>query len=201
MGKKHPDVDAYITRSAPFARPILRHLRAVVHAGCPAVEETLKWGHPAFMHEGMLCGMAAFKAHATFGFWKHKLLFGDERLGKSDEDAMGQCGRITSIADLPARRLLVTLVKRAAALNEKGVRTPRPPKRARAIIVPTYLTAALKRSAKARATFQSLSPSRKYEYIEWLTEAKGADTRARRLATAIEWMAEGKHRNWKYDRK
>jgi len=202
MGKKHPGIDAYIARSAPFARPILKHLRAIVHAGCPDVEETLKWGHPSFDYKGILCGMAAFKAHATFGFWKYALLIGDRKLGKSDEKAMGQFGRITSIADLPDRTTLIALVRRAAALNEQGIRPPRPKRRpATPPRTPVLLAAALRKSKKALATFQALSPSHKRDYIEWLTEAKGEDTRARRLATAIAWMAEGKHRNWKYDRK
>lgn len=202
MGKKHPGIDAYIARSAPFARPILKHLRAIVHAGCPDVEETLKWGHPSFDFKGILCGMAAFKAHATFGFWKYALLIGDRKLGKSDEKAMGQFGRITSIADLPDRTTLIALVRRAAALNEQGIRPPRPKRRpATPPRTPVLLAAALRKSKKALATFQALSPSHKRDYIEWLTEAKGEDTRARRLATAIAWMAEGKHRNWKYDRK
>ena len=111
MGKKSPDVDTYIAKSAPFARPILKHLRKVVHAGCPGVEEKLKWGFPHFDYKGMLCSMAAFKAHATFGFWKGSLLRGDgASLGKSDEKAMGQFGRLTSIEDLPGARRLATAV-------------------------------------------------------------------------------------------
>jgi uncharacterized protein YdeI (YjbR/CyaY-like superfamily) len=203
MAKKHPGIDAYIAKSAPFARPILRHLRRVVHAGCPGVEETLKWGMPSFTHKGILCGMAAFKAHATFGFWKGKLVVGSRRPGPSGEKAMGQFGRITSIADLPGERRLIAMVKRAAALNEQGVRVSRRPpvKRARRIAVPPDLAAALRKHRKALATFEGFSPSHRREYVEWLTAAKRPETRARRLETAIAWLAEGKPHNWRYVRR
>lgn len=204
MGKKDPRIDAYIARSAGFARPILVHLRKVVHAGCPEVEETLKWSFPHFMYQGMLGSMAAFKSHCTFGFWKGALLVGKAGgLSKSEEAAMGQFGRITSIADLPSEKKLLQLVKQATALNDQGVkRSPRPkPKGKGGLKVPAYFMSALRRSTKALATFQAFSPSNKRDYVEWVTEAKGKDTRARRIATAVEWMAEGKIRNWKYVRK
>lgn len=201
MAKKDPRVDAYIAKSAPFARPILKHLRKVVHAGCPDVVETIKWGSPHFDHKGSLAGMAAFKEHVTFGFWKSALLMnGKTSLGKSEEKAMGQFGRVASIRDLPAERTLVALVKKAAQLNEDGikvarVRTPKP-----ALPTPADLLAALRRNKRARDAFEAFSPSQKREYVEWITEAKTDATRERRLKTAVEWMAEGKIRNWKYAR-
>ena len=202
MPKKDPRVDAYITRSAPFARPILKHLRKLVHQGCPEVEETLKWGSPAFMYKGILCGMAAFKQHAVFGFWKHALVI-DEAALKPEEAAMGQFGRITALSDLPSDRVLLGRVKKAAALNDQGVKVPRKPKLAadRVLRIPAYFTSALKQDARALATFKGFSNSNQKEYLEWVTEAKTEATRAKRLATAVEWMAEGKPRNWKYLRK
>jgi uncharacterized protein YdeI (YjbR/CyaY-like superfamily) len=190
-------IDAYIAKAQPFAQPILKHLRRVVHAGCPGVEETMKWSMPAFYYQGPMAGMAAFKAHCTFGFWKDALL----KASPKSEEAMGSFGRITSIKDLPSEKTLVGLVKRAAKLNEDGVRVPRAAKAARAPVkVPPYMTAALKKNKRALATFEGFSPSHRREYVEWITEAKTDATRRRRLATAIEWLAEGKSRNWKYER-
>jgi uncharacterized protein YdeI (YjbR/CyaY-like superfamily) len=195
MGARDARVDAYIAKSADFAKPILKYLRETVHAACPECEETLKWGAPAFMYNGILCGFAAFKEHATFGLWKHELL-----LGERPRAAMGSFGRLTSIKDLPSKRRLVTLIKRAMKLNEEGVKVQRSKAAKEPIRMPPDLASALAKDKKARAAFDAFSPSHKREYLEWVTEAKGADTRARRIATAIEWMSEGKPRNWKYMR-
>ena len=200
MGTRDPRIDAYIAAAPGFARPVLEHLRGVMHAACPEVEETLKWGRPHFLHHGLLCGMSAFKAHCAFGFWKGSLLVRGEARAR---DGMGQFGRITRIADLPPRRALAAIVRAAAALNEAHVPSParakrasRPPPR-----VPAYLRDALKGHAKARAHFARLSPSGQREYIDWLAEAKRPATRAQRLATTLAWLAAGKSRNWKYERK
>jgi uncharacterized protein YdeI (YjbR/CyaY-like superfamily) len=198
MATKDPRIDAYIARAAPFARPILSHLRGVIHAAVPGVEETIKWGMPHFMHEGILCGFAAFQAHCAF-----HLRSGDVLLGSAaKDDAMGQFGRITGLSDLPTKAALSKLLKAAAARNEAGLKTPRLPRKPPKpeAQVPPDLAAALKRSRKAAATFEGFSPSRRREYVEWIVEAKGSDTRARRLAQAIAWMAEGKARNWKYEK-
>ncbi len=195
MGKKDPRVDAYIAKSADFARPILTHIREVVHKGCPEVEETIKWGMPHFDYKGMLCGMAAFTEHCSLGFWKHRLVV------PAKEGGMGHFGRITSLKDLPPDRVLVSYVREAARLNEAGVKAPRKAREPkRALATPSDLAAALKKNAKARATFEGFSPSHKREYIEWITDAKTEETRKKRLDTAVEWMAEGKPRNWKYMR-
>jgi uncharacterized protein YdeI (YjbR/CyaY-like superfamily) len=193
MAKTDPRVDAYIARSADFAKPILKHLRKLVHQGCPEVEESIKWGTPHFLFKGMLCGMAAFKGHCAFGFWNRAL-----KVPRSRE-AMGQFGRITALSDLPAERVIVGYVKEAARLNEAGVKRPPRPKRARKELpVPADLESALGKNSNARAAFENFSPSHKREYVEWITEAKGKETRAKRLETAIAWMAEGKARSWKY---
>jgi len=195
MGLRDPRVDAYIEASAGFAQPILRHLREVVHAACPQVEEAMKWSSPHFVHHGNLCAMAAFKQHATFGFSKGALFVGD---GKRDE-AMGQFGRITALSDLPSKKMLTAYVKQAVALNERGVKLPRAKKAAqKPLKVPDDLAAALKRNVKARTTFEAFPPSQRREYIEWITEAKREETRQRRLQQALEWMTEGKARYWKY---
>lgn len=199
MGRKDPRVDAYIAKAAPFARPILKRIRSVVHAGCPGVEETIKWGMPAFDFNGPLCGMAAFKAHATLGFWKAPLLRkGKAPLGKVAEKAMGQFGRITRVEELPSQRDLAALVRRAAALNEQGVKVARAPKPKAALATPRDLLAALRKNRAASRTFEEFSPSHRREYVEWILEAKREETRARRIEIAVEWMSQGRGRNWKY---
>jgi uncharacterized protein YdeI (YjbR/CyaY-like superfamily) len=208
--RRDPRIDAYIANSAEFARPVLNHLRQLVHEGCPGVQETLKWSMPAFEYKGLLCGMAAFKQHCTFGFWKHELLVGPARPASgrkshgatsTAKEAMGEFGRITSLSDLPPRRVLLGLVRKAARLNEEGVKVPRPPRKPpQSLVVPADLAAALKKNKSAAAHFEQFSYSKRKDYIEWLTTAKADETRSRRLATAVEWIAQGKSRNWKYER-
>ena len=189
-------IDAYIAGKPEFARPILRHLRAAVHRGCPDVEETLRWSMPSFTYKGqILCQMAAFRAHATFGFWRGKQIAdsGDK------PPAMGQFGRITSIADLPRDKELDAMMRKAVTLIDSGEKSPRPVKHARAeIAMPADLAEALARSPAAQATYDAFPPSCRREYLEWVIEAKRPETRAKRVAQAVEWMAEGKRRNWKY---
>jgi len=201
MGTKDRRVDAYIAKSADFAKPILTELRDTVHDACPNVEETMKWSFPHFMYQGMLCSMAAFKQHAVFGFWKGALIVPDN--GKKAESGMGQFGRLTKLSDLPPKKALTGYVKKAMALNEEGVTVPRPVKRKsrKLLRTPPDLAAALKRNSKARATYDDLSPSHKREYVDWITEAKAKETRVRRLQSAVAWMAQGKTRNWKYEQK
>lgn len=195
MASRDPRIDAYIGKSADFARPILAHLRALVHEACPQAEETLKWGMPTFMHHGILCGIGAFKQHCTFGFWKHPLVVGAGR----HDDAMGQFGCIRSVADLPPKKVLIGYVRKAAELNESGIKVPRKTSRPKpAPEAPADLAAALKKNRKAAAAYAAFSPSAKREYVDWITGAKTDATRQRRLVTAIEWMADGKQRNWKY---
>jgi len=190
-------VDAYITKSAPFARPILSRLRALMHKACPPVEETLKWGVPHFEYRGVIAGMAAFKQHAAFGFWKQKLMKDPTGFFTKGESGMG--GRkIRTAAELPSDAVLLRAMREAVALNEQGVRVARVVRKKPPLKVPAYLAAALRKNAKARATFGKLSPSAKREYVEWLTGAKQEATRERHLATTIEWLSEGKQLNWKY---
>ena len=198
MGTRDPRVDAYIAKSADFAQPILRHLRETVHEACPEVEETMKWSSPHFMYHGMLAGMAAFKHHCAFGFWKGKLIVGTN--GGSADRAMGQFGRIEKLSDLPPRKVLHDYIRQAMELNETGTKVPARGKATapRRVVVPADVSAALAKNRKAKGTFDGFSPSHRREYIEWITEAKTDETRQRRLKQAIEWMAEGKPRNWKY---
>jgi len=199
MGTRDPRIDAYIEKAADFAQPILKHLRQTVHAACPDVEETMKWSSPHFLYKGMLCGMSAFKQHCAFGFWKGKLVVGDD--GRTLEDAMGQFGRITTLRDLPPKKTLIAYIKKAMALNEEGVPSPMRAKRAAPkppVAVPDDLAAMLRKNKKAQTTFDAFSPSHRREYVEWIGEAKREETRKKRLQTTIEWLAEGKSRHWKY---
>jgi|ERR1044071_988952 uncharacterized protein YdeI (YjbR/CyaY-like superfamily) len=201
MSKTDPRIDAYIERAAEFARPILTHLRRLVRAACPEVQETMKWSHPHFDYKGIMCHMAAFKQHCAFGFWKAKLIFGEGRAGgKNADDAMGQFGRITALSDLPSDKVLTGYIKKAAQLNEAGVKPPARsrPREKTELTVPDDLAAALKKNKKAFTTFGNFSYSHRKEYVEWITEAKRDETRRQRLDTAIQWMAEGKARHWKY---
>jgi uncharacterized protein YdeI (YjbR/CyaY-like superfamily) len=157
----------------------------------------VRWGSPHFFYKGMLCGMAAFTKHCAFGFWKDKLIVRDDaRRG----GAMGSFGRITAVNDVPPKRLIIGYVRQAMKLNDDGVKSPTRSKQARRPTprTPADLAGALRRNARARAVYQQFTPTNKRDYVEWLTEAKTPETRARRLATAIEWIAAGKSRNWKY---
>jgi uncharacterized protein YdeI (YjbR/CyaY-like superfamily) len=199
MNKPDPRIDAYIAAAAPFARPLLTHLRGQVHTACPDAEETIKWGMPFFQLNGkILAHMAAFKAHCGFGFWKGRGVVG---AGASDE-AMGQFGRIASLADLPDPAELQALIAQAAALILAGASSPPAAvkKAARpAASAPDDLLAALATQPAAQATFDGFPPGKQREYIEWIVEAKRPETRAKRVTQAVEWLAEGKARNWKYE--
>ena len=197
MGKKDARVDAYIASAPEFSRPILKQLRKAVHAGCPTVEETLKWNMPFFMYQGLLCHMAAFTQHCAFGFWKGQLIFGKN----SKPEGMGHLGKLSSLSDLPPEKELVGHIKKAVALNDAGVKSPTRsgPRKRKELVVPDYFLAALRKNKKALATFDGFSYSHKKEYVEWITEAKQEATRERRLGDAIDWMSEGKSRHWKYE--
>lgn len=190
-----PRIDAYIVRKADFARPILAHLREVVHAACPEAEETIKWGSPTFLYKGaMLAGMAAFKAHATFGFWLGRAVGAQA----GEMEAMGGFGKLTSLADLPSDAELTALIHKAMALTDAGAKRarkhgPRPP-----IDTPRALLEAIDGNASAAKVWAAFSPSCRREYAEWVSEAKRDETRDRRVAQAVAWIAEGKSRNWKY---
>lgn len=204
MGKKDLRVDAYIAKSVDFAQPILNYLRKLVHKACPDVEETIKWGFPHFDYKGILCSMASFKNHASFGFWKGTLMSDPLKvMSKVGETAMGQFGRITKVSELPDDEILIDYIREAARLNEEGVKLPftQKSKEKKDLNVPSFFMNALKKNKKALKTFEGFSYSNKKDYVEWVTEAKTEETRNKRLTTAVEWMAEGKVRNWKYIKK
>jgi uncharacterized protein YdeI (YjbR/CyaY-like superfamily) len=200
MGKKDPRVDAYIAKSAGFAQPVLKHIRQLVHQGCPEVEETIKWQFPCFSYKGLLCSMAAFRNHCTFGFWKHELILPEKQGTDGEEDGMGQFGKMTSLSDLPKDALMLRYIKEAVRLNDEGIKIPSraKPKRKQELVVPDYFLAALKKSPRSLKAFEEFSYSHKKEYVQWVTEAKRDETRQQRLETTLAWLAEGKPRNWKY---
>lgn len=198
MPKKDARIDKYIADAARFAQPILRHFRRLVHEACPETEETIKWRMPHFDYKGrVVCGMAAFKQHCALNFWNSELIFGS---GGGKPGAMGDFGRVTKLSDLPSDEKMRGYIRRAVELRETGVKVPKQlkPVAREKLTVPHELTVALRRHKKAAANFETFSYSHKKEYAEWIAEAKRDDTREKRLATALEWIAEGKSRNWKY---
>ena len=202
MGKKDKRVDAYIAKAAEFAKPILNHLRELVHKACPEVEETIKWAFASFDYKGPFCSMAAFKAHCAFGFWKAALMEDADKLKGNQQNAMGHAGKIKSLSDFPPDKILISWIKEAAKLNDDGIKLP-PRKKIekKDLVIPDYFIKALSKNKKAQQAFEDFSPSHKREYTQWITEAKTVETRNRRMDTAIEWIITGKGRNWKYERK
>lgn len=201
--KKDPRIDAYIAKSADFAKPILTHFRALMHKTCPDVQETVKWSFPHFDYmNAPLSHMASFKQHCAIGFWKAPLMKDAETLvGKAKtEEAMGHLGRITSLKDLPKDSILISYIKDAMSLNKEGIKLAPKTKSGvtKELEVPDYFKKALAKNKKALKTFEGFSSSNKKEYISWVTEAKTETTRNTRLSTAIDWMSEGKIRHWKY---
>ena len=199
MPKKDPRIDAYITKAQPFAQPVLKHLRKLVHRACPQTEETIKWGMPSFEYKGPFCSFASFKQHASFGFWKAELMKDSKTLKDNQQNAMGHMGKITSLKDLPSDKKILGYIKEAMKLNDSGVKVPsREKKPMKVPAMPSYFKDALNANKKAATHFEKFPPGQKKEYILWLTEAKTEATREKRLETAIEWISEGKIRNWKY---
>jgi uncharacterized protein YdeI (YjbR/CyaY-like superfamily) len=201
VGKRSREFDSYIVKSPEYARPILKKLRDLFHEGCPQVEEVMKWSFPHFEYKGIVGSMAAFKNHASLGFWKAKLLKDAHGILAEGGNAWMGGAKITNVSQLPSDKVLLEYIREAAALNEGGVKLPPRPKKPASPDrdkVPDDFMVALKKSKKALAAFESFSPSQKRDYIEWLTSAKQDATRQKRLATAIEWIAEGKPHNWKY---
>ena len=199
MANNDPRIDAYIAKAAPFAQPILGHVRNVIHATCPEVEEGIKWGMPFFSYKkSPLCMMAAFKQHCGFGFWLSRQV-----VGETAEEGMGQFGKLMSVADLPKKKQFVDFIRKAMALNEAGIKlktpkaAPKPPP-----LLPDVLATefAKKKNITARTHYEAFSPSMQREYTDWIDEAKTDITRMKRVATALAWLAEGKSRNWKYEK-
>ena len=205
MANKEKVIDNYIAKSASFAKPILNHIRQLVHKACPDVEEKMKWSFPHFDYKGeMMCSMAAFKQHAVFGFWKAALMKDPVLVENArSEVAMGHVGRLTSVKDLPADKKMLGWIKEAMQLTDKGIKLPAKAKAAdkKELVVPDYFEKALTKNKKAKLVFENFAWSHKKEYLEWITGAKTEETRNKRMATALAWLAEGKSRNWKYEKK
>jgi len=193
-------VDQYIINAAEFAIPILDHLRNLVHLADARIEEKIKWGMPFFELKGTVCHIAAFKNHCAFGFWKASLMQDEYKLFGDKSTAMGTLGKITSFKDLPSDEILLAYIQEAIQLNEDNIKLPSRAKKAEAtpLIIPDYFIEALHQDSKAMAVFQNFSQSNKKEYVMWLEEAKTENTKQKRLETAVEWIADGKPRMWKY---
>jgi uncharacterized protein YdeI (YjbR/CyaY-like superfamily) len=200
MAKKDPRVDAYIAKAQPFAQPILKHLRKLIHQTCPEAQETIKWSFASFDYKGPFVSIASFKQHCAFGFWKAALMKDGKKLEANQENSMGHLGKITSLKDLPSDKIIISYLKEAMKLNETGAKLP-PRKKiteSTALPVPPYLKSALGKHKKAKEQWDNFTAGKKKEYITWLTEAKTEDTRNKRMEQAVEWISEGKIRNWKY---
>ncbi len=200
---KDKRIDAYISKSADFAKPILNHLRNLVHAACPNVQETIKWGMPFFDYKGPLCNLASFKQHCAFGFWKNALMKDAKEMIDKNEQAMGHLGKITSMKDLPPDKKILGWIKEAVKLNDDNIKLPERKKSAekKEIEIPDAFQKALNKNKKAAATFSGFSPSHRYEYLEWITGAKTEETRNKRIEKTIEQLKESKSLNWKYVKK
>lgn len=203
MAKKDKRIDAYIKNAAPFAQPILKRLRELIHKACPDVEETIKWSMASFDYKGPFVSFAAFKQHCSFGFWKAGLMEDKhgylQPIANQGGEAMGNFGRITSLKDLPPDKVVIDYIKQAKRLNDEGIKNPvRKSARRQQLEAPDYMLTAIQKNKRALKTFEDFGPSNQRDYVEWITEAKTEATRLKRLTQAIEWMAEGKPRNWKY---
>jgi uncharacterized protein YdeI (YjbR/CyaY-like superfamily) len=196
-------VDAYIGKSADFAQPILNYIREIIHEASPLITETIKWGCPSFDYKGPIVMMAAFKQHCGLNLWKASLMDDPDGVMKLNDENAGQFSRITSIADLPQKNVLIDFIKQGVALNEKGLKVPtkKTTGEKAELVVPDYFTAALDSNPQAKANFDGFSYSQKKEYLEWFIEAKSEATRDNRVKTSVEWISEGKSRNWKYQHK
>ena len=200
-----PRVDKYIAAAPAFAQPILKYLRDLVHKGCPEIEETIKWSRPVFLYrKKILFGMAAFKAHCSFGFWNSEVGGLLELDGVKTDEGSGSLGKITQLADLPSKQDLLRYIRESKRRVDEP--EPHPTLRRRAtsppleLVIPEDLAGALAQNETAAKAFHTFSPSHRREYIEWITEAKRAETRQKRVATTLEWLAQGRSRNWKYEK-
>ncbi len=196
-----PRIDTYINKAAPFAQPVMRHVRRLIHKACPDVEETIKWGFPHFDYKGVMVSMAAFKSHCTLNIWKAVLIPGIPASNQEDS-AMGQFGRITAIGDLPDDETLLGYFREAKRLNDENIKVPQKPKdnSIKELLIPDCLLEALKDNTLAAETWDKFAYSHRKEYVNWINEAKTEITRDKRLATTIEQLAEGKTQMWKYSK-
>lgn len=201
-----PQVDAYIEKSADFAQPILTKIRTIIHKACPDIQEVMKWSIPYFEKDGLVAGMAAFKNHVSFGFWKSKEMDDPHNLFDGDPKASMCNVKLSDVKELPTQKILTAYIKQAVKLNEEKAKAPKPKakkttkkKVAKTVTVPADLKSALAKNKKAKETFDNFPYSKRRDYVEWITEAKRDETRQKRLKTTIEWLAEGKSKNWKYE--
>jgi uncharacterized protein YdeI (YjbR/CyaY-like superfamily) len=200
-----PRVDAYIEKAAPFAQPILTHLRELMHQACPRATETIKWSMPFFVQQGIvLAHLAAFKKHCAFGFWGPEMKRVLAQDGLKASDSMGAFGRLTSLAELPSDQKMLAYMHHAADLVTSGARTksinrPKKPAKKKPVRVPSELAAAFKKNRLAAKAFAAFSPSCQREYCEWIAEAKRPETKTKRLQQALAQISQGKTRYWKYN--
>lgn len=201
----HPAITAYIEKAEPFAQPILHYLRDIIHQVCPEVEEKMKWSFPHFDYLGeMMCSMAAFKKHCAFGFWKAALLESSFlQMEGNEKTAMGDFGKLTKLEDLPPKNILVQIISAAKGLNEAGIKIPKKISKneKNELATPDDFHQLLLQNPIALSVFEKFPYSHRKEYLQWFDDAKTTPTRQKRMAQALEWISEGKGRNWKYQKK
>lgn len=203
MEKYSPKVDEYIDKSQDFAKPVLNYIREVVHEFCPDVEEAIKWKFPTFMYkEKILCSMVSFKHYCSMGFWLHNEIKTLREIETEVEKTnMFSLGKITKIEDLPSKPQLKKIILEAMELTDLGVKLKKAAPSKMEAEIPEYFQEALNKNEKALEVFKKASTSFRKEYINWIIEAKTETTRNKRTEQAVEWISEGKGRNWKYERK
>lgn len=203
MEKHSVKVDEYIEKSPDFAKPILDYLREIIHEACPDAEEAIKWKFPTFMYKGkILCSITAFKQYCSLGFWLHQEMKTLQEIEiNTEKSSMFSLGKITCLEDLPSQSQLKRAIKEAMELTDMGVKMKKAPPSRIEMEIPDYFQSALDAQPKTKEIFEKASPSFRKEYIAWLTEAKTEATRNKRLEQSLEWIAEGKGRNWKYQKK
>ena len=186
---RNPKVDAYIDKQQDFAKPILKHVRKLAHEALPRAEEALKWGVPYFTVNGKnAVGMAAFKKHASV------MVCSTETAG----GGMGNFGKLTDVSQLPGDEELIRQFRESA----EAVQSPETsqPKTKPVLAMPDDLASAIADTPSAQEVFDGFTDAQRRDYIEWVMSAKRQPTREKRVATAAEWIGEGKKRNWKYEK-
>jgi uncharacterized protein YdeI (YjbR/CyaY-like superfamily) len=197
----HPAIDEYINKSEEFARPILLHLRKIIHLACPDVEETIKWSFPNFEYKGqILCSMASFKKHCSFGFWLGAEMEDPENiLNKVGNTNMGNFGKIINHNSLPDDNIIIKYIHEAMKLSESGTKKKTSKiKDKKSLEIPVYIIEFIEKYPKAKVVFNNFSNSCKKEYVQWIEEAKQVSTKLKRLEKAVSMMEEGKEFNWQY---
>src|SRR5438270_1264994 len=180
------DVNDSLANAPEGTRPILVRLRRIFRQASPKLEEAIKWGVPCYLFKGPVGGFAAYKQHVSWGLWKSRALNDPEGLLGRGVSVMA--GKITKVSEIPPAAKIIALIEQVIALNEAGIKSPKPPEPE----LPADFAAAMKKAGKAARHYAAFTPARKWQYVNWVTQAKRAETRAKRIEIAVERIGEGK---------